>query len=183
MASARSPVKSLNSWNTLGYMAADITSSGVMSSPCAARRPSSRAVKSMGGREAPGRPSIRVSDFSTWDRRGGGKEIEVRMLEESKQARLHVRHVLRAFFSETVEEEDEWKDGKKKGRTGKGCCGTNDMKLYLPTRRRLSDNLWRHRLSRGHGGVKTNSTTDRGKDSSSARSSTSALVRLFCTMN
>ena len=28
-----------------------------------------------------------------------------------------------------------------------------------------------------------NSTTDRGKDSSSALSSTSALVRLFCTMN
>lgn len=65
--SANSHVNSLNSWNTFGYMAADITSSGVISSPWAARSPSSRALKSIGGREAPGRPSIRGRDFRTWD--------------------------------------------------------------------------------------------------------------------
>lgn len=59
-------VKSLNSWKTLGYMAADITSSGVTSSLWAARSCSSRALKSRGGREAPGRPSIRGRLFSTW---------------------------------------------------------------------------------------------------------------------
>lgn len=62
-------VKSLNSWNTLGYMAADITSSGVMSSPCVSRSCFSKALKSIGGSEAPGRPSTRGSDFNTCSRR------------------------------------------------------------------------------------------------------------------
>lgn len=60
-------VKSLNSWKTFGYMAADITSSGVMSLPCAARRSASSLLKSMGGSDAPGRPSSRGSDLSTYD--------------------------------------------------------------------------------------------------------------------
>lgn len=54
--------------------------------------------------------------------------------------RLHVWHALWAFFSETVEEEDEWKE---KGCRGKGCCGTNHMKLYLPTQWLLSDTTCR----------------------------------------
>lgn len=58
-------VNSLNSWNTLGYMAADIISSGVMSSLCVSRSCFSKALKSIGGSEAPGRPSIRGSDFNT----------------------------------------------------------------------------------------------------------------------
>lgn len=61
-------VNSLNSWKTLGYMAADITSSGVISSPYAARRPESRASKSIGGSEAPGRPSILGNDLSTFEK-------------------------------------------------------------------------------------------------------------------
>ncbi len=67
-------------------MAADITSSGVMSSPCALRSPSSRALKSMGGKEAPGRPSIRGRDFSTWDGRLQEKEEENK-IEEKKSVR------------------------------------------------------------------------------------------------
>lgn len=47
-------VKSLNSWKTLGYMAADITSSGVTSSLWAARSCSSRALKSRGGQRGTG---------------------------------------------------------------------------------------------------------------------------------
>lgn len=83
--SVHSPVNSLNSWNTLGYMAADITSSGVMSSPCVARRPSSRDLKSIGGREAPGRPSMRGRDFSTWNRMLKRKRRKWRWNERGKK--------------------------------------------------------------------------------------------------
>lgn len=70
-------------------MAADITSSGVISSPCAARSPSSRALKSMAGKEAPGRPSMRERDFSTWDRRF--KKEKKKEEEKIKGARVHNR--------------------------------------------------------------------------------------------
>lgn len=59
-------VKSLKWAKTSGYMAAESTSSGVTSSPCRSVSSFSRACRSRGGREAPGRPSTLGRSFSTW---------------------------------------------------------------------------------------------------------------------